>query len=70
MDNMGRKLNWRKACQIMGRSKQRFYRLIQEGILPAFRVQGKKRGFWVWEKDALALFAQIHQVDQEFKGPE
>lgn len=62
MEDRGRKLNWRQACQIMGCSKQRFYRLVREGALPAFRAFGTKRGLWVWEKDVQNLIESVDNL--------
>lgn len=58
-DGKGRRLNWRQACEIMGCSQTYFYRLINEGLLPATRVKGKKRGLLVYEADCLALVEPV-----------
>ncbi len=51
----GRKLGWLEACSILGCSRRQFYRLIEKGILPAYRLEGCKRGLWVYENDLLAV---------------
>lgn len=53
------KLNWQQACSIIGCGRNRFYRLIRNGVLPAYRIKGLKRGLWVYEKDCLALVEKI-----------
>lgn len=50
MEDKGRRLNWKQACEILGCSKSHFYNLINEGKIPAYRY-GKVRGIWVWEGD-------------------
>lgn len=32
------RINWKKACEILGCSKSMFYRLIDKGILPVYGV--------------------------------
>ena len=59
MDSEGKKLNWQQACQILGCGKTRFYQLINNGELPAFRVG--KRGLWVREEDCRSLVQPICQ---------
>lgn len=58
-ENKGRKLNWRQACAIMGCGKNCFYSLVRNGNLPAFRINGKKRGLWVWENDVKSLVEAV-----------
>lgn len=53
------KLNWRKACEILGCGKNHFYSLIHKGILPAYRIKDGKRGWWVYAKDCIALVEKI-----------
>lgn len=53
--NKGKKLNWKQACGLLGCSKSWFYSLVRLGTLPVYAAVGKKRGFWVWEEDVLAL---------------
>lgn len=55
----GKKLNWKQACEVLGCSKRRFYLLINTGRLTAFRVEGSKRGLWVWEDDVKALIKPV-----------
>lgn len=51
IEERGKKLNWLEACAILGCSRRQFYRLIEKGVLPAYRLDGCKRGLWVYEKD-------------------
>lgn len=55
MNGEAKKLNWRQACAILGCGRNRFYDLIRQGHLPAYRFPGAKKGLWVYEKDCLAL---------------
>lgn len=55
MNNEDKKLNWRQACEILGCSRNRFYSLIKNGHLPAYRMPGSRKGVWVYEKDCAAL---------------
>ncbi len=47
-----KKLNWRQACELLGCGRNRFYALIREGYLPAYRL-------WVYEKDCMELTKRI-----------
>lgn len=60
VNNKGRRLNWRQACDIMCCGKNYFYILVKKGELPLYRVKGKKRGGYVYEKDCLNLLQQIN----------
>ena len=51
----GRRLNWLEACQILGCSRRQFYRLIEKGILPAYKLEGCRRGIWVYENDVRSV---------------
>lgn len=51
----GKKLNWRQACEILGCGRGKFYALVHSGKLCAFKVDGSKRGMWVWEEDVKEL---------------
>ncbi len=55
MEDRGRKLNWLEACAILGCSRRQFYRLIERGVLPAYRLEGCRRGTWVYESDVRSL---------------
>lgn len=57
-DNRGRKLNWLEACTILNCSRGYFYKLVDRGILPSFRVEGARRGLWVYEDDVRRLVVQ------------
>lgn len=59
----GRRLNWRQACEVLGCGKTRFYRLIEEGRLPAYRLEGGKRDLWVYEADCRRLFRQVENAE-------
>lgn len=59
MESLGKKLNWREACEFLGIGKNRFYALLKAGLLPAYRLQGKKNGIWVYEKDCQALKERV-----------
>lgn len=37
------RINWKKACEILGCSKSMFYRLVRQGALPAYGVGGRFR---------------------------
>lgn len=58
----GRKLNWRQASRIIGCGKTQFYDLVNSGKLAAYRLEGCKRGLWVYEADARA---QVKTVGEE-----
>lgn len=58
-DSKGRRLNWRQACALLGCGKKQFYRLVQAGKLPAYRMQGRMRGLWVYEADCRALEQRV-----------
>ncbi|MBQ3060457.1 MAG: excisionase family DNA-binding protein [Desulfovibrio sp.] len=55
----GARLNWRQACDILGCGKDFFYRLVNDGTLPAYRAQGSRRGLWVYETDCHSLVKRI-----------
>lgn len=57
-DNRGRKLNWLEACAILNCSRGYFYKLVDHGILPSFRIEGARRGLWVYEDDVRKLVVQ------------
>lgn len=59
MEKGNRKLNWRQACDVIGCSRNRFYNLVRNGFLPAYRLRGVKKGLWVYEKDCIALVEKI-----------
>lgn len=61
MDNndRGKKLNWLEACAILNCSRRQFYRLIEKGILKAYRLDGCKRGLWVYENDLRSVQKQL-----------
>lgn len=59
MEERGKKLNWRQACEILGCGKRQFYSLIRTGRLPGFRVVGSKRGLWVWEDDVRKMIRPV-----------
>ena len=50
MEEKGKRLNWKQACDILGCSKSHFYNLVNQGKIPAHRY-GRVRGMWVWEQD-------------------
>lgn len=54
-----KKLNWREACELLGCGRNRFYALIREGYLPAYRLHGTRKGLWVYEKDCMELTKRI-----------
>lgn len=54
-EDKGRKLNWLEACAILNCSRGYFYKLVERGVLPSFRIEGAKRGLWVYEKDVRNL---------------
>ncbi len=58
-DDRGKRLNWRQACDILGCGKDFFYRLVKEGMLPAYRPQMSRRGLWVYEADCHGLVQRI-----------
>ena len=60
---MEKKLNWEQACERLGCSKSKFYRLIRAKVLPAYRAG--RRGIWVREEDVLRLIETMESVDQE-----
>lgn len=55
----GRKLNWLEACAILNCSRRQFYRLIEKGVLPAYRVEGCRRGIWVYESDVRSARKEV-----------
>jgi len=60
-----RKLNHAQACAVLGCKKTHFYRLIKDGRLKAFRLEGAKRGLWVLESECLALIEKIPSTDAD-----
>lgn len=58
----GRRLNWRQACEVLGCGRTHFFRLVETGQLPAYRLEGARRGLWVYEADCRRL---IRPVDAE-----
>lgn len=63
IEQIEKKLNWREACALLGCGRNRFYAMIREGLLPAYRLRGKKNGLWVYEKDCIALKERICLTD-------
>ena len=57
----GRKLNWRQACARIGCGKTQFYALVKSGRLPAFRLQGCRRGLWVYEADVEICIRKVEK---------
>lgn len=55
MNDQGKRLNWSEACALLGCSRSYFYSLVKAGKLTAYAVKGKKRGFWVLERDVVGL---------------
>lgn len=55
--NRGTRLNWREACKILGCGKTKFYDLVNNGDLPAYRINGGR--LWVWEEDCYALIKPL-----------
>ena len=64
MDGKGRRLNWRQACEVLRCKKDYFYTLVKSGKLPAYRVQGRGRGLWVYEADCWALVQRVAANEQ------
>lgn len=52
-----KRINWRQACALLGCSRSHFYRLVNSGELPAFRVG--RRGLWVYEADCRELLRPV-----------
>lgn len=63
-----RKLNWRQACALLGCGRNRFYALIREGYLPAWRLPGMKKGLWVYEDDCRKLAKRVDSVGDRIPG--
>lgn len=55
--DLGRKLNWRQACDVLGCSRSFFYNLVNTGLLPSRRY-GRVKGIWVYERDCLEYLAR------------
>ncbi len=62
--NKGRRLNWRQACSVLDCGKNRFYALVRSGALPAYTIQGVKRGLWVYESDCQKLVQPVCPVNE------
>ncbi len=60
----GQRLNWRQACEILGCGKNRFYRLVRTGKLPAYRLAGGRRDMWVYESDCRSLVECVPSCQQ------
>ncbi|MDR2946709.1 MAG: excisionase family DNA-binding protein [Candidatus Adiutrix sp.] len=58
---MEKRLNWKQACDILGCGKTKFYRLIRDKKLPAYRAGMK--GIWVKEDDVFRLIETLESVD-------
>lgn len=54
-----RKLGWREACKFLRCGKTLFYELVRNGTLTAYKLQGGRKGLWVYEKDCAALLEKI-----------
>lgn len=52
-----KRLNWQQACKLLGCSKSQFYRLVNNGELPAYRLG--RRHLWVRETDCRKLLQPI-----------
>lgn len=52
-----KRLNWQQACKVLGCGKTQFYKLVNNGQLPAFRFG--RRGLWVREADCRKLLQPI-----------
>ena len=61
MEDRGRKLNWLEACAMLRCGRTKFYNLIEQGILPAYRYEGMARGLWVYEADVKNLIKPIQK---------
>lgn len=57
-----RKLNWLEACAILNCGRTKFYSLVEQGILPAYRNAGSSRGLWVYEEDVRNLIQPIQKI--------
>ena len=64
MEDKGRRLNWRQACSVLDCGKNRFYSLVRSGALPAYTIQGVKRGLWVYESDCQKLVRPVCPVSE------
>ena len=62
-ENRGQRLNWQRACQVLGCSKTQFYRLVNKGRLAAYRVG--QRGLWVYEADCRELVMSLHENEED-----
>ena len=64
-DSKGRRLNWRQACEVLRCTKDYFYTLVKSGRLPAYKVQGRMRGLWVYEADCRALVQRVDADERQ-----
>ncbi|AAS97347.1 helix-turn-helix transcriptional regulator [Nitratidesulfovibrio vulgaris] len=64
-NDLGRKLNWRQACTLLGCSQSHFYNLVNSGEIPSYR-HGVVRGVRVLEQDCLNYLAR-RQDERELR---
>lgn len=62
MSDEGERLSWRQACRLLGCGKTHFYKLVNSGVLPAYR-QGS-RGLWAYRTDCIKLIQRIGEEDE------
>lgn len=60
-----RRLNWRQACEKLRCGKSRFYRMVANGVIPAHRFRGSRRGIWVYEDDLAACVETFRAREEE-----
>ena len=68
-ERKGRRCNWRQACEILCCKKDYFYGLVKSGKLPAYKLQGRGRGLWVYEADCRRLVQRISALEKA-SGPD
>jgi excisionase family DNA binding protein len=61
VEDKGKKLNWRQACEILGCGRTKFYGLVSLGIIPGYRTGIK--GVWVYEADVRQLVKKVSSAN-------
>lgn len=50
------RINWRQACLILGCGKSTFFRMVREGVIPAYGLA--ERGRFFLKSDCMAYLSQ------------
>jgi excisionase family DNA binding protein len=62
-DSLGLKLP--QAAKLVGLGRQTLARLARDGVIPARRLGGTQRGFWLFSRDALVRWLSGNETASE-----